>query len=71
VPELEGDFVMMVENTREAYRDAITRLVEDDALREGLGRRAYAHAQARWAPARTEARYVEVYRRLLAEGARA
>ncbi|MBP7711996.1 MAG: glycosyltransferase [Gammaproteobacteria bacterium] len=70
VPELHGvDFVRMVDNTADAYLEAIGGLLRDDADREALGRRAYAHAQAHWSPARTEAVYVEVYRQVMA-GAR-
>lgn len=68
VPELDGaDFVHMVDNTADGYERAIRLLMRDDAYREALGRRAYAHAQAHWAPQATEAAYVEVYRRLLGE----
>ncbi|RJR43071.1 MAG: glycosyltransferase [Deltaproteobacteria bacterium] len=65
VPELQGDFLMLVDNTPEGYYEALQRLLTDDRFREELGRRAYAHAQARWSPAVTEAKYVEIYQRLL------
>jgi glycosyltransferase involved in cell wall biosynthesis len=66
VPELAGaDFVRFVENTMESYRDAIQDLMQDDAAREALGRRAYAHAQRHWAPAVTEGKVVEIYQRLM------
>lgn len=65
VPELQGDFVMLVDNTPEGYGQAFERLLADDLFREELGRRAYAHAQALWSPAVTEAKYVEIYRSLL------
>ncbi len=66
VPELDGaDFVHMVDNTADGYEEAIRRLMDDDAYREALGRRAYAHAQAHWVPALTEAAYVDVYKSLL------
>ena len=65
VPELEGDFLLKVENTEQAYYDALQSLRNDDALRESLGRRAYQHAQAHWGPAKTEAKYVQVYQALL------
>lgn len=67
VPELQGDFMMMVDNTRDGYAGAIKKLMGDHAMREGLGRKAYAHAQECWAPAKTEAKYVEIYKRMLAE----
>jgi glycosyltransferase involved in cell wall biosynthesis len=67
VPELQGDFVMLVDDSKDAYLQAIHKLMEDHALREQLGCKAYAHAQERWAPAITEAKYVEIYRRVMAQ----
>jgi glycosyltransferase involved in cell wall biosynthesis len=64
VPELEGDFVIKVDNTVEDYRRALAHLLSDDAARAALGRRAFAHARALWAPENTEAKYVEIYQRL-------
>ncbi|MEJ2673501.1 MAG: hypothetical protein P8168_15175 [Deltaproteobacteria bacterium] len=40
-------------------------MLDDHDFREQLGNRAYAHAQARWAPARTEAKYVTIYQRAM------
>jgi glycosyltransferase involved in cell wall biosynthesis len=65
VPELQGDFACLVEPTEAGYFEALARLLADDAAREALGRAAYAHAQARWAPERTEAKYAEVHRRYM------
>ncbi len=65
VPELQGDFVRLVDNTTAAYQAALAGLIGDDAARETLGRRAYAHAQANWSPARTEAKVVAIYRSFL------
>ncbi len=65
VPELQGDFVRLVENSPTAYRTALAELIADDDARAGLGRRAYAHAQANWSPARTEAKVVAIYRSFL------
>jgi len=71
VPELAPDFCLLIDNTAEAYRAALERLIADDALRERLGRAAFAHANARWSPEKTEAVLVEVYRQLLASRGRA
>jgi glycosyltransferase involved in cell wall biosynthesis len=68
VPELQGDHVLLVDNTPQAYAEALGRLLRDHAFREALGRRALDHARERYAPERTEAHVVEVYRRLLALG---
>jgi glycosyltransferase involved in cell wall biosynthesis len=65
VPELQGDFVRLVENTAAAYRAALAELMAHDDARAELGRRAYAHAQANWSPARTEAKVVAIYRSFL------
>ncbi len=67
VPELQGDFVVSVENTKEGYFQAVKKLIEDDTLREELGRKAYAYAQEHWAPEKTEAKYVEIYKRVMAK----
>lgn len=65
VPELQGDHVMLVDNTEEAWRAAIEKLIADHAFREKLGRTAYAHAQERWAPHKTEARFADIYRKVM------
>ncbi len=65
VPELEGDWVMLVENTKEDYLQAIRKLLDDDALRESLGRRAYAHAREHYAPQKMEQAVVALYRELV------
>jgi glycosyltransferase involved in cell wall biosynthesis len=67
VPELSEDICLLVENTLEAYREAFERLIRDHGYRESLGRHAYAQAQALWVPSKTEAKFVEVYRRLMLE----
>jgi glycosyltransferase involved in cell wall biosynthesis len=64
VPELaESNIVRFVDNTPASYLEALRDLVDRDDERAALGRRAYAHAQAHWAPAVTEAAVVDVYRR--------
>lgn len=65
VPELEGDFVLKVENTADAYYAALHHLLTDDAVREDLGRRALVHARHHWAPDVTEAKYASIYRSFL------
>lgn len=68
VPELQGNFVMMVDNTVGGYHGALKKLIEDNRYREELGRLAYAHAQAHWAPDKMEARVVEIYRKYMRPG---
>ena len=66
VPEFEeGDFLRLVENSEESYFTAIKSLIEDDSARADLGRGAFAHAQAYWAPETTEAVYADIYRQFL------
>lgn len=67
VPELAGGIVRLVENSEPGFHDAIAELLANDAAREALGRRGYAHAQMCYAPAKTEAKVVAIYQRLAAE----
>lgn len=69
VPELDESICLLVEDTLNGWSDGLSRIVADDALRERLGRAARARAEREWAPEITEARYVDIYRRVLA-GAR-
>ena len=69
-PELlKSDFVHFVQNTVEGYQHAIMDLISDHAERKRLGRAAYHVAQEKWAPEKTEAKYVEVYQRIMAKNA--
>lgn len=65
VPELTEDICRLVDNTEDGYWEALRHMLDDHAAREALGRRAWAHAQEHWAPARTEAKFVEVYKRIM------
>ena len=67
VPELAGGIVRLVANTQEDFGRAINELLADDTAREALGRRAYSEAQARYAPAITEAKVVGIYKSILSE----
>jgi glycosyltransferase involved in cell wall biosynthesis len=71
VPELQGDFVRLVENTTAAYRAVLQELISDDDARAALGQRAYRQAQENWSPARTEAKMVAIYKSLMRERVRA
>jgi glycosyltransferase involved in cell wall biosynthesis len=66
VPELQGDWVMLVENSEEGYHRALQHLLNDHGAREALGRRAGAHAQERFAPERAEARIAQIYQQAMA-----
>ncbi len=65
VPELEGDFVLMVQNTEEGYYEALNSLLTNYVERASLGQRALAHARANWDPVITEKRYADIYRSFL------
>ncbi len=71
VPELTeaklscGGIVEFVEDTPEGYLEALQGLLSDHARREGLGRRAQAHAHEHWSPTKAEAAYLDVYRRFM------
>ncbi len=70
--ELVGDHVLAVEQSAKGYREALERLIADRKERERLGRTAASVARDRWNPEAMEARYVAVYRKVLAaSGAKA
>ena len=65
VPELQGDWVLLVDNTPEGYLGALNRLLTDHALREALGQRGYAYAQEHFAPQKMEQQVIDLYRELV------
>ncbi len=65
VPEYQGDWMMLVENTPEGYYATLRHLLTDHQAREALGQRAYVHAQEHYAPAKTEAVFASIYRSFL------
>ena len=68
--ELVGDHVLAIEQSAAGYRDALAGLIVDEHARERLGRRAASVARALWHPAVMEARYVDIYRKLLNNSSR-
>ena len=64
-PELQGKWVMLVDNTPEGYLGALNRLLTDHAFREALGQRGYAYAQEHFAPEKMEQRVIDLYRELV------
>lgn len=64
-PELDGDWVMLVENTKEGYLNAFRKLLSDNDLRKSLGRRGYAYAWEHFAPDKMEQKVVDLYRELV------
>ncbi|MEJ7784794.1 MAG: glycosyltransferase [Solirubrobacteraceae bacterium] len=66
VPELQGGLCRFVESSVAGYREGLRELLGDDAAREELGRRGRREAVERYAPDRTEERFADIYRSLLA-----
>jgi glycosyltransferase involved in cell wall biosynthesis len=67
IPDYDGGWLTLCNNTVEGYRTAIRSLLEDDELRRSMGTRALEHAQEHFAPARMEGKVVAIYRQLLGE----
>ena len=67
VPELEGDFVVKVDNTEQGYLSAFRSLLGDENIRASVGQRAYYHSQRNWGPLVTEAKFEGIYRSLIQE----
>jgi len=65
-PELDGDWVLSVNNTPDDYAAAIRYLLSDESRRAALGRRAAAYA-ARYHPRITEQAYADLYQELLSK----
>jgi glycosyltransferase involved in cell wall biosynthesis len=65
VPEFSETPLLLVDNTVESYYKAIKTLIEDHSFREDLGRKAYAYAMSHWSPDITEAKYVDIYKRIM------
>lgn len=65
VPELQGNHLMLVDDSVEGYYRGIKMLIEDKEARELLGTRAFKYANALWSPAEMERRVAEIYEELL------
>lgn len=66
VPEINSAVALLVDNNSDGYLLGLKKLIANDALRESLGREAERYAREKWDPVKTEARYVQIYRTLLA-----
>jgi len=67
VPELNGDWVLAVKNTEEAYRRALKELVTDHQRRESLGQRGYTYARQHFAPEKMEQQMLDLYQEFLTD----
>jgi len=70
IPDLDGDWVRLCDNSVEGYRDAIAGLLGDDAARRALGEHAYAHAKTHFDPTAMERRLCAIYRAAMEEALR-
>jgi glycosyltransferase involved in cell wall biosynthesis len=69
VPDLEGDWVMLCDNTPTGYGSAIRTLLESESLRSEYGKKARAHALAHFDPDKMEQDLVALYRDVLVSAA--
>lgn len=67
IPELTEQICLFVENSKTGYRSGLEKMLHDVSFREKIGRSAREYAQELWDPAKTEARYVDIYRRVMGE----
>ncbi len=67
VPELAAGFTLAVDNTADAFAEALEQLFNQGSLRQRLGEAARSYASTHWQPAVAEARYVDLYRQLLGQ----
>jgi glycosyltransferase involved in cell wall biosynthesis len=65
VPDLEGNWLVLCENTPDGYKEAIGKFADSEALRAEYGRRALAHAREYFEPGAMEARTVALYREVM------
>lgn len=65
VPELNDSLCLRVPNTAEGYARGIDELRANKSLRISLAQRAYDFAWKIWAPEKTEAQHIEIYKRYL------
>ena len=61
VPDLEGDWLTLCENSEAGYRSALQRITTKLKLRQELGEKAYQHAIENFLPAVMEKKLAELY----------
>jgi glycosyltransferase involved in cell wall biosynthesis len=66
--ELTGGQFLLVENCKEGFVEGLKRLIEDDILRETLGRSAADLAHRTWKPQAMETKMVSIYNSLMRKG---
>jgi glycosyltransferase involved in cell wall biosynthesis len=63
--ELNADWLLQVEDTKDGYGRGIRELIQNNTERERLGRAAYAHARETWAPQDMESKVATLYQQIL------
>jgi len=66
VPDLEGEWVTLCENTPEGYGGALRELLDSEEKRRDAGLKAHCHAHALFDPAAMEEKVVALYRAAVA-----
>jgi glycosyltransferase involved in cell wall biosynthesis len=69
IPDLDGDWLLLCDNTPAGYGSAIRTLLESESLRSEYGKKARAHALAHFDPDKMEQDLVALYRDVLASAA--
>src|SRR3989338_8768543 len=68
VPELDGGWAMLCDNTEEGYRSAISIFIKNDAVRHEYGIRAYQYARENFLSEVMERRTVGLYKEIMLNG---
>ena len=66
IPDLEGGWITLCENTPDDYRRAIERFMSSESYRSQWGQLALHHAQLNFEPEVMEEKTVNLYQELLA-----
>ncbi len=66
LPDCQGGWLSLCDNTPEGYQAAIQALLGDEAARQALGERALRHAAENFSPQRMEEKTIGLYRDVLA-----
>jgi len=61
IPEYEGGWVELCENSVAGYKNAIRNLLDNLSMREALGRHAFSHAQTTFDPEVMEQKTIDIY----------
>lgn len=68
IPDLEGDWVTLCDNSPDGYGEVIKRFAEREDLRADFGKRALQHAKENFYPEVMESKTVALYRELMGAG---